>query len=66
MKSIFEMFIYRCPNMAVQEAEENNESQDEDTEDTAPDLVCFFLISLKCFREKKILTLKDMGSFRLM
>ena len=47
MKSIFEMFIYRCPNMAVQEAEENNESQDEDT---APDLVCFFLISLKCFR----------------
>ena len=63
MKSIFEMFIYRCPNMAVQEAEENNESQDEDT---APDLVCFFLISLKCFRKKKKLTLKDMGSFRLM
>ena len=58
MKSIFEMFIYRCPNMAVQEAEENNESQDEDT---APDLVCFFLISLKCFRKKKIFNTKGYG-----
>lgn len=31
------MVISRCPNMAVQEAEENNESQDEDA---VPDIVC--------------------------